>query len=51
MASIEREEQHPGKPSLYSCPECQGVLWELEDEDLLRFRCRIGHAYTADALE
>jgi two-component system chemotaxis response regulator CheB len=24
------------------------VLWELNDPDLLRFRCRVGHAYTAD---
>lgn len=37
-----------GKSSVYSCPDCGGVLWEIEDGDLLRFRCRVGHAYTAD---
>ena len=38
----------PGKPSAFGCPACGGVLWEVDDEDLLRFRCRVGHAYTAD---
>jgi two-component system chemotaxis response regulator CheB len=38
----------PGESSVYSCPECGGVLWEVEDGELLRFRCRVGHAYTAD---
>lgn len=37
----------PGEPSAYGCPTCGGVLWELEDEEQLRFRCRVGHAYTA----
>jgi two-component system chemotaxis response regulator CheB len=36
-----------GTPSHFSCPECGGVLWEIEDEGLLRFRCHVGHAYTA----
>jgi len=40
----------PGKPSAFACPECHGVLWEIDDGKLLRFRCRVGHGYTADAL-
>jgi len=39
-----------GKLSVFACPDCHGVLWELEEGKLLRFRCRVGHAYTADAL-
>jgi two-component system chemotaxis response regulator CheB len=38
----------PGESSVFSCPDCGGVLWEQEDQDLLRFRCRVGHAYTAE---
>ena len=34
----------------YTCPECGGPLWELLDGGMLRFRCRVGHAYTADSL-
>ncbi|WNG34943.1 chemotaxis protein CheB [Archangium violaceum] len=36
--------------SNYSCPDCGGVLYEMDEEGLLRFRCRTGHAYTAEAL-
>src|SRR6266853_298703 len=39
-----------GKPSAFACPECHGVMWEMEEGKLLRFRCRVGHAYTAEAL-
>jgi two-component system chemotaxis response regulator CheB len=44
------EREHPGEPSPYSCPGCGGVLWELRDGELFRFRCRVGHAYTSDTL-
>lgn len=49
MAVIE-DEGRPGKPSQFACPDCGGVLWEMKDEGLLRFRCRVGHAYTAQSL-
>jgi two-component system chemotaxis response regulator CheB len=39
-----------GKPSTYTCPECAGVLWEIDDKELLRFRCRVGHAFSAEGL-
>ncbi len=41
---------HPGKPSAFACPECGGVLWELQDGTLLRFRCRTGHAFSAESV-
>ena len=40
----------PGESSVYSCPDCGGVLWELDADDLLRFRCQVGHAYSADGV-
>lgn len=39
-----------GMPSVYACPDCHGVLWEIKEGNLLRFRCRVGHAYTAETL-
>ena len=39
----------PGTPSRFSCPECHGVLWEIDD-DTVRFRCRVGHAYSPETL-
>jgi two-component system chemotaxis response regulator CheB len=39
-----------GIPSVFSCPECGGVLREISDGDLLRFRCRVGHAFSIASL-
>jgi len=39
-----------GNPSVFACPECHGVLWELRDGDLVRFRCRVGHSYGTESL-
>jgi two-component system chemotaxis response regulator CheB len=39
-----------GEPSGYSCPDCSGVLFVQLEAPVLRFRCRIGHAWTADGL-
>jgi two-component system, chemotaxis family, protein-glutamate methylesterase/glutaminase len=39
-----------GTPSVFSCPECGGVLWEIRDGDLVRFRCRVGHAYSIESM-
>lgn len=38
-----------GALSSFTCPECHGPIWEIQDNSLLRFRCRTGHAYTADS--
>ena len=38
-----------GTRSRFSCPECGGVLWEVEQQPA-RFRCHIGHAFGAETL-
>lgn len=40
----------PGTPSVFSCPECHGILWEVDEGGLLRFRCRVGHVYSQDSM-
>ena len=37
-------------PSALSCPDCHGVLSEMKDRSPLRYRCQIGHGYTAEVL-
>jgi two-component system chemotaxis response regulator CheB len=37
-------------PSPLSCPECHGVLSEVNGARPLRYRCQIGHAHTAETL-
>jgi two-component system chemotaxis response regulator CheB len=39
-----------GEPSEFTCPECGGTLWEQQQGALLRFRCRVGHAYSTESL-
>jgi two-component system chemotaxis response regulator CheB len=43
-------DEHIGELSAFSCPECAGPLYEIHDRDLLRFRCRVGHAYTTESV-
>jgi two-component system chemotaxis response regulator CheB len=47
--TIDKEGEY-GVPSVYSCPDCRGVLWEIKDGELVRFRCRTGHAYLPEIL-
>lgn len=39
-----------GAPSGFTCPECHGALWDVSDPGLTRFRCRVGHAYSAESM-
>jgi two-component system chemotaxis response regulator CheB len=48
--AVADRQQQPGMPSTMACPECHGVLWEAKEDELVQFRCRVGHAYSAEAL-
>jgi two-component system chemotaxis response regulator CheB len=48
MAAIEAP--RTGTPTGFTCPECHGVLWEMQDGGMIRFRCRVGHAFSPDSL-
>ena len=39
-----------GAPSGLTCPECSGALWEFSEGELVRYRCRVGHAYSEEAM-
>jgi two-component system chemotaxis response regulator CheB len=46
----EEQARHANTRSTFACPECGGVLWEIHDGDLVRFRCHIGHSYSDEDL-
>lgn len=39
-----------GNLSPFSCPECHGVLSRIQNDNIIRYRCHTGHAYSADTL-
>jgi two-component system chemotaxis response regulator CheB len=39
-----------GKQAPYNCPNCGGVLWEMDSPDVARYRCHTGHSFTLPAL-
>jgi two-component system chemotaxis response regulator CheB len=36
--------------TVYTCPDCGGVLWQDGAGSRLRFRCHVGHAYAPEVL-
>lgn len=46
LASVEKI----GRISKLTCPACNGALWEINDLDMLRYRCHVGHAFSAESL-
>ena len=39
-----------GITSPFTCPDCSGALWEIDEARGTRFRCRVGHAYSEEAM-
>jgi len=48
--AIDRGIQNLFEPSVYTCPECHGVLLQINEGESFRFRCHTGHAYSAGSL-
>ena len=45
--SIEAATAELGPPTALTCPECGGALWDVTEGGLVRFRCHVGHSYSA----
>ena len=39
-----------GQVSKYTCPDCHGVLVQIEEGTIVRFRCHTGHAFSLKSL-
>jgi two-component system chemotaxis response regulator CheB len=36
--------------TLFTCPDCGGVLWQGGERPVLQFRCHVGHAFAPEVL-
>jgi two-component system chemotaxis response regulator CheB len=39
-----------GKRTVLTCPDCGGLLWEMNEGKLTRYQCHVGHRYTQQSL-
>jgi two-component system, chemotaxis family, protein-glutamate methylesterase/glutaminase len=42
--------QVPGRSTNFTCPDCRGAIREVEEEGMRRYRCRVGHAFSTEAM-
>lgn len=34
----------------FTCPDCHGTIWEVDENGEIRFECRVGHSYSAESM-
>lgn len=44
------DEDRPGRPAAMTCPDCNGAMFVIDESNILRFRCRVGHAWSTESL-
>ena len=37
-----------GTRTTYSCPDCNGAMWQIGEEEPLKLRCHVGHSFTGE---
>ncbi len=47
---LQADDRRRGDQSTFTCPECGGVLWQIDDEGPPSFRCHVGHMYGGERL-
>jgi two-component system chemotaxis response regulator CheB len=40
----------PGRPAAMTCPNCQGAMFTFDEGEMVRYRCRVGHAWSSESL-
>ncbi len=42
--------QRGGKSAIFSCPDCNGVLWQIDQNGVTYFQCHVGHRLSPEML-
>ena len=52
IAQSLQEQSHDARrgPTLFTCPDCGGTLWQVDEGHALRFQCPVGHGWSWNAL-
>lgn len=37
-----------GARTTFTCPDCNGAIWQLGDSEPLKLRCHVGHSFTGE---
>lgn len=37
-----------GERTTYTCPDCNGAIWQIGAEEPLKLRCHVGHSFTGE---
>ena len=48
--ALQAHDDRPDEITMFTCPDCGGVMWQEGAGDALRFRCHVGHAYNPELL-
>lgn len=37
-----------GERTTFTCPDCNGAIWQIGDDEPLKLRCQVGHSFTGE---
>ena len=46
----QEKDQRANELTLYTCPDCGGSLWQLDEGELSQFRCHVGHTWSPEVM-
>jgi two-component system chemotaxis response regulator CheB len=44
------QDHWPNGATMFTCPECGGALWQVDEGAVLRFQCHVGHGWSWEAM-